>query len=94
VSREVLLSGADFLKTSTGKIAIGATPEAARAMLRAIKEVSPQAGIKVSGGVRTIEQAQQYLQLAAEIMGTEWITPEHFRIGASQLVDVVMACLQ
>lgn len=95
VSRHVLLAGADFLKTSTGKISIGATPEAAKAMLLVIKEKSAKLkrsfGFKASGGVRTVEQAEQYISLAEEIMGAEWVKPENFRLGASQLVDALVA---
>ena len=93
VSYNVCLSGADFLKTSTGKIATGATPEAALAMLTVIKKMSRPIGFKVSGGVRTVEQAAHYIQLAEEIMGTAWVTPLHFRIGASQLVDTLRSRL-
>jgi len=89
VSYNVCLSGADFLKTSTGKIATGATPEAARAMLTVIKKMPRPIGFKVSGGVRTVEQAMHYIQLAEDIMGPAFVTPEHFRIGASQLVDTL-----
>src|SRR5205823_2666711 len=59
VSYEVSHAGADFLKTSTGKIAVGATMDAVRAMFATIKKISRPMGIKVSGGVRTIEQAEQ-----------------------------------
>lgn len=89
VSYGVCHAGADFLKTSTGKIAVGATPEAARAMLTVIQKMPRPIGFKVSGGVRTIEQAELYVTLAEEIMGSAWVTPSHFRIGASQLVDVL-----
>ncbi len=87
VSYHVCHAGADFLKTSTGKIAIGATMEAAATMLNVIKKIPRPIGFKVSGGVRTLPQAEQYMQLAAEIMGKDWVRPAHFRIGASQLVD-------
>lgn len=90
-SLDVLMAGADFIKTSTGKINVGASLEAAAIMLLVIREVSPklrrQVGIKISGGVREIQQAVQYLQLADNIMGRDWTTPSTFRIGASKLVD-------
>ncbi len=86
----VILAGADFLKTSTGKIAVGATGEAADIMLRAIKKSKRLVGFKASGGVRTLEQAMQYLELATQIMGPNWVMPRTFRIGASQLVDEVL----
>ena len=82
--------GADFIKTSTGKIAIGATFEAAVAILVAITEVrakcSQMIGLKVSGGIRSVQAASQYHLLAATLMGEKWLTPRHFRIGASQLL--------
>lgn len=94
VSRNVILAGADFLKTSTGKIPLGATPEAVSAMLSVIKEFSLvqelPVGLKVSGGVRTVDDALLYIRLAAGTMGPEWVHPDHFRIGASQLVDALV----
>jgi deoxyribose-phosphate aldolase len=90
-SHDVLMAGADFLKTSTGKVSTGATLEAATVMLQTIKVLTPQlqraVGFKVAGGVRTIAQANEYIHLATTIMGTEWVQPEHFRLGASQLVE-------
>lgn len=91
VAREAVEAGADFLKTSTGKIAVGATLEAAQAMLMVIKESDRLVGLKVSGGVRTIEQAEKYISLAEQIMGEGWVSPETFRIGASQLADEILA---
>jgi deoxyribose-phosphate aldolase len=90
VSCRMLEQGADFIKTSTGKVAIGATVEAATAMLQAIKAVNPAAGFKASGGVRTPEQAQTYFNLASQIMGTAWCTSQHLRIGASSLLDALL----
>jgi deoxyribose-phosphate aldolase len=86
-SRDVILSGADFIKTSTGKTIINATLEAAEAMLTAIEDLklSHFTGLKISGGIRTIEQAITYVNLAERIMGESWINPNHFRIGASTL---------
>lgn len=91
---ESLTAGADFIKTSTGKTAQGATLEAAATILLVIKHVMPQLkrrmGIKISGGVRDLAQAAQYLELADHIMGREWTTPATFRIGASKLVDEIV----
>jgi len=87
VSYHLCHAGADFLKTSTGKTAIGATVDAVQVMLTTIQKVSRPIGLKVSGGVRTIGQAKQYRELASQIMGEGWVTPAHFRIGASQLLD-------
>lgn len=85
-SNLAIQSGADFLKTSTGKIAVGATLEAMEVMLHAIRASEKMVGCKISGGVRTVEQAEQYLALAEKIMGKAWLTPKTFRIGASQLL--------
>jgi deoxyribose-phosphate aldolase len=90
-SRLVLECGADFLKTSTGKAAVHATPEAARAMLSVIAESGGRAGFKASGGLRTMSDALAYLELAEEILGPAWIGPHTFRFGASALLDDVLA---
>lgn len=90
ISCRVLEADADFIKTSTGKIETGATITAAEQMLRAIQSVNPQAGLKVSGGVKTPAQAQAYLDLAQEKMGSAWCTAQHFRIGASSLLDALL----
>lgn len=89
-SRLVIENGADFIKTSTGKINIGATLTAATVMLQAIKDSNCSVGFKAAGGVRTIEDAAGYLHLAETIMGKEWITPQHFRIGASTLLEKLL----
>ncbi len=83
-------SGADFIKTSTGKVKINATLEATEIMLNSIKELNPNCGFKAAGGIRTVVDANKYLELAAHIMGDKWITPEHFRIGASALIDEII----
>jgi len=80
-----IAGGADFIKTSTGKIAAGASPEAARAMLEAIRAAARPVGLKPSGGIRTLADARAYLDLAESIMGAGWATPETFRFGASGL---------
>lgn len=90
-------NGAQFLKTSTGKTARSATPEAARTLLEVLAEHARSggmsAGIKVSGGVRTVDQAGEYLALADEIMGPDWADETTFRFGASSLLDDVLAAL-
>jgi len=84
-------AGADFLKTSTGKVAVNATPDAARVMLETIHASGQPVGFKVSGGVRSLDDARVYFDLAGEIMGRDWISPARFRIGASGLMDALLA---
>lgn len=90
---DVLAAGADFIKTSTGKISEGATLEAAATMLLVIRHIEPQlkhhVGIKISGGIRDIQIAARYIALADNIMGREWVGPSTFRIGASKLIDEI-----
>jgi deoxyribose-phosphate aldolase len=90
LAKVALAAGADFVKTSTGKIATGATPEGARALLEAVREHG-DGGLKVAGGVRTRADAQGYVDLATAIMGEGWVTPDRFRIGASRLLDELLA---
>ena len=93
-SELAIKSGADFIKTSTGKTKVSATPEAVATMLYVIKESGANVGLKPSGGIRTLADAQQYLDLADDIMGPEWATPHTFRFGASGLLDAVEAELR
>jgi deoxyribose-phosphate aldolase len=90
---DVLAAGADFVKTSTGKTGEGATLEAAATLLLVIRHIEPQlkhhVGIKVSGGIRDIQTAAQYIALADNIMGRNWVTPQMFRIGASKLIETL-----
>ena len=88
--------GADFLKTSTGKTRISATPEAARVMLEAIAadpSWSSSVGFKPSGGIRTVAEAAQYLALTQEILGAQALTPQRFRFGASSLLNDIEVLL-
>jgi deoxyribose-phosphate aldolase len=85
--------GADFVKTSTGKIAVSATPEAARTMLEVIHASGRPVGIKPSGGIRTVEDAAAYLSLADDVMGADWVSRRTFRFGASGLLDALAAAL-
>lgn len=84
-SQELLKTGCHFLKTSTGKIANGASYSAAFAMLGAIKEASAPCGLKVSGGIKTPAQAFKYAYLAELMLGKR-ISKDWFRIGASSLL--------
>ena len=93
-SRIAIEAGADFIKTSTGKTSISATPEAVRLMLEAIRESGRAVGIKPSGGIRSLDDAAVHLGLAGEIMGAGWATPATFRFGASGLLDDVIARLE
>src|SRR5487761_2664772 len=87
-------AGVDFLKTSTGKVPVNATPAAAVVMLDAIARAGGRCGFKVAGGVRTLTDAALYLGLAESALGASWISPEHFRIGASALFGELRAALE
>jgi len=84
-------AGADFIKTSTGKVQPAATPPAALAMLQTIRDYEARShravGLKVAGGIRTAKQALQYLVLVKETLGEERLDPRYFRIGASSLLN-------
>ena len=86
-----IYSGADFIKTSTGKGYPGATPEAVYTMCRVIREYAElngqKVGIKVAGGVRSAEDAVRYYTIVKEVLGEEWLHNSRFRIGASSLVE-------
>ena len=87
-------AGADFVKTSTGKTQVSATPEAAEIILEAIELSGMPVGFKASGGIRTVADARVYLELAERIMGSGWISRETFRFGASAVLDdLVVAAL-
>ncbi len=89
-----MAAGADFIKTSTGKIAVSATLPVALCMMEAARdfhrETGRMVGIKVAGGVRTAKQAIQNLVLVHETLGSGWMTPDLFRIGASSLLNDVL----
>jgi len=89
---QALGAGADFLKTSSGKVGAGASLEATRVLLEVVRDAG-RGAVKASGGIRTAEQAAGYLALADEVMGAGWATPQRFRIGASSLVDDLLARL-
>jgi deoxyribose-phosphate aldolase len=86
-----MLAGADFIKTSTGKISPAATPAVALVMLGAVRDYAGatgrRVGVKVAGGIRTAKDAVRYLVLVRETAGPEWLTPALFRIGASSLLN-------
>ncbi len=93
-ARLAIAKGADFVKTSTGKIAQGASLEAARAMLVEISAAAAAGrivGLKPSGGIRSFDDAMAYLDLADEVMGEGWATSATFRYGASGVLDALLA---
>lgn len=92
-SEIAIRAGADFLKTSSGKVPVNATTQSARIMLQVIHDmgVSQQVGFKASGGVRSAQEAADYLAIAGDIFGADWITPRHFRFGASALLTNLLS---
>ena len=92
-SRIALECGADFIKTSTGKVEVNATLEAAEIMLRAIAESGGHAGFKPAGGIRTVDDAAAYFACAGRIMGRGWVSSRTFRFGASGLLTDILATL-
>ena len=101
VRRATLLSiagGADFVKTSTGKINPAATLPVALCMLEAIRDVREETGrsvgFKAAGGIRQAKQAVQHLVLVHETLGPEWLTPDLYRLGASSLLNDILMQLR
>ena len=86
-----MLAGADFIKTSTGKVSPASTPPVALVMLTAVRDyehmTGHRVGVKVAGGIRTAKDAVRYLVLVSETAGARWLTPDLFRIGASSLLN-------
>jgi deoxyribose-phosphate aldolase len=86
-----MLAGADFIKTSTGKIAPAATPPVVLVMLEAVRDFYEMAGVRIgvkpAGGIRNTKDAIKQLVLVNETAGPEWLTPSLFRIGASALLN-------
>lgn len=91
-------AGADFIKTSTGKIDVAATPEAAVVMCHAIKDFyqksGKRVGFKAAGGIRTAQEAALYYTIVKEILGQEWLTTDLFRIGASSLANNLLSAIE
>ncbi|MGP4692822.1 deoxyribose-phosphate aldolase [Agrobacterium cavarae] len=92
-SEIAIAEGADFIKTSTGKVAVNATLEAADIMLQAIRDSRKKVGFKPAGGIGTVADATLYLRLAETIMQPNWAMPSTFRFGASSLLDDVLTVL-
>lgn len=91
-------AGADFIKTSTGKTGVSATPEAAVVMCEAIRDyyqaTGRRVGFKVAGGVSTPEQAVLYYTIVEQILGEEWLNPALFRIGTSRLANRLLTAIR
>jgi deoxyribose-phosphate aldolase len=92
-----MAAGADFIKTSTGKIAVNATPFATFVMCQAIKAWYEQTGIKVcykpAGGVATTDEAVQHYTLVKQILGNDWLNNQSFRFGASRLANNLLSSI-
>ncbi|WP_344528564.1 deoxyribose-phosphate aldolase [Streptomyces albiaxialis] len=86
-----MLAGADFIKTSTGKVAVNATPPNTLLMLEAVRDfraaTGRQVGVKPAGGIRTAKDAIKYLVMVNETLGDDWLSPDWFRFGASSLLN-------
>ncbi|MFF8813209.1 deoxyribose-phosphate aldolase [Streptomyces pactum] len=86
-----MLAGADFIKTSTGKVAVNATLPVTQLMLEAVRDfratTGVQVGVKPAGGIRTTKDAVKYLVVVNETAGPDWLTPRWFRFGASSLLN-------
>lgn len=91
-------AGADFIKTSTGKVPVNATLEAAEVMLTVIEEtrrdVLKDVGFKPAGGIRSVDDAAAYLALADRILGSNWPSAATFRFGASGLLDALLGAIE
>lgn len=90
VCRRVIEVGPAFIKTSTGKVCVNVTPQAARIMIEAIAEMGGQVGFKAAGGVHTLAQANLYLDMALSRFGPLWFGPDKMRIGAASLLDELL----
>ena len=90
-------AGADFIKTSTGKVSVGATYDAVYVMAKTVAEYNAlnntKVGIKVAGGVSTTEQAVSYYTIVASVLGEDWLNASLFRFGASRLVNALISSL-
>ena len=97
-SELAILAGADFIKTSTGKVAVSATPLAAIIMIDTIKEyyeaTGKKVGFKPAGGMKTPEDALVYYYLVKHLLGTSWLNKELFRVGTSRLANLILEEIQ
>lgn len=90
-----MYAGADYIKTSTGKEAVSATPEAAYVMCQAIKEYYDQTGIQIgfkpAGGINTVRNAVTYYTIVKEVLGEQWLTNKWLRLGTSRLANLLLS---
>lgn len=90
-----MYAGADYIKTSTGKEKVSATPEAAYVMCQAIKEYYDETGIQIgfkpAGGINTVMDAVIYYTIVKEVLGEKWLTNKWFRIGTSRLANLLLS---
>lgn len=93
-----MYAGADYIKTSTGKEKVSATPEAAYVMSQAIKEYYDETGIQIgfkpAGGINTVMDAITYYTIVKEVLGEKWITNKWFRLGTSRLANLLLSEIQ
>ena len=92
-----MYAGADYIKTSTGKVAVAATPEAALVMCTAIREyrelTGRTVGFKAAGGIKTVDEAVDFYTIVAETLGEDYIKQGHFRIGTSRLANLLASAI-
>ena len=92
-----MYAGADYIKTSTGKLEPAATPEAAYVMCQAIKEYYDQTGIQIglkpAGGINTVMDAVTYYTIVKEVLGDKWLTNKWFRLGTSRLTNLLISAI-
>lgn len=93
-----MYSGADYIKTSTGKEKVSATPEAAYVMCQAIKEYYEETGIQIgfkpAGGLNTVEDAVKYYTIVKEVLGDKWLTNKWLRLGTSRLANLLLSAVE
>ena len=90
-----MYAGADYIKTSTGKLEPAATPEAAYVMCQAIKEYHEETGIQIgfkpAGGINSVTDALIYYTIVKELLGEKWLTNQWFRLGTSRLANLLLS---
>lgn len=93
-----MYAGADYIKTSTGKEKVSATPEAAYVMCQAIKEYYDETGIQIgfkpAGGINTVEDAVTYYTIVKEVLGEQWLTNKWLRLGTSRLANLLLSAVE